>query len=275
MSEHGLWNYRWVIVMIGGIVITFTAMVVIIVTLMSYKRSGRIYDNAVSRYVTVSGSDDMTADGAGGSESGYTEVSYGSVDMDPKGQSMTVNVDMDAITAAYPDVIGWIIFENEDISYPVLYSGDNEKYLHTTYTGEDLRAGSIFMAGESAPDFSDPHTIIYGHNMRNGSMFGKLKNYLNEGYYEDHQYFRIYTQDTIRRYRILDYQVVATDYYIYGVTGRSPDALHFLIDDINAAGKAGKEAVSETDHFVTLSTCANDGKDRMIVNAVLCDMRNR
>lgn len=263
MRRRGL----WIVIMVGGIVITFTSMIVIIATLMSYKRSGRIYRDAADRYVTVSAGgsvnspDDTVGDSASGSSS------------EKKGTG--IDVDIDAITAAYPDVIGWIIFENEDISYPVLYSGDNEKYLRTTYTGENLSAGSIFMAGESSPDFSDPHTIIYGHNMRNGSMFGKLKNYLKEDYYSDHQYFRIYTPDTVRRYHILDYQVVTTDCYIYGVTGRSPETLHFLVEDLNAAGNTEDVGVSEEDRFITLSTCANDGKDRMIVSAVLCNMRNR
>ena len=71
-----------------------------------------------------------------------------------------------------PDVVGWIYFENDDLSYPVLYSGDNDKYLRTTIDGSDATAGAIFIEGGNSPDFQDQNTIVYGHNMRNLSMFG-------------------------------------------------------------------------------------------------------
>ena len=103
-----------------------------------------------------------------------------------------IDIDFAGLRSENPDVVGWIYFENEDISYPVMYSGDNSYYLRKTFKREHATAGSIFLEGSNKTDFSDCHTIIYGHNMKNLSMFGKLKYYnRDENYYDSHQYFQI------------------------------------------------------------------------------------
>ena len=88
--------------------------------------------------------------------------------------------------------MAWLRFDNYNdvhISYPVLYSGDDETYLRSDIYGNYHIAGCIFLEGMNQPDFSDYHSIIYGHNMRNTTMFGDLKRYKNdEGFYENNQY---------------------------------------------------------------------------------------
>ena len=83
-----------------------------------------------------------------------------------------IDIDFTGLRSENPDVVGWIYFENEDISYPVMYSGDNSYYLRKTFKREHATAGSIFLEGSNKTDFSDCHTIIDGHNMKNLSMFG-------------------------------------------------------------------------------------------------------
>ena len=75
------------------------------------------------------------------------------------------------------DVVGWIKFLNLDISYPVMKGSTNNEYLRHTWSGMANNSGSIFMETLNTGDFQDSHTIIYGHNMKDGSMLGKLKNY--------------------------------------------------------------------------------------------------
>ncbi len=90
-----------------------------------------------------------------------------------------VKVEFDKLKAENPDAIGWIRFDNQDelgINYPILYSGDNQKYLRTDLHGNSHIAGCIFLEGLNKSDFSDYYNIIYGHNMNDGSMFGSLKN---------------------------------------------------------------------------------------------------
>ena len=71
-----------------------------------------------------------------------------------------IDIDFAGLRSENPDVVGWIYFENEDISYPVMYSGDNSYYLRKTFKREHATAGSIFLEGSNKTDFSDCHTII-------------------------------------------------------------------------------------------------------------------
>ena len=69
-----------------------------------------------------------------------------------------IDIDFAGLRSENPDVVGWIYFENEDISYPVMYSGDNSYYLRKTFKREHATAGSIFLEGSNKTDFSDCHT---------------------------------------------------------------------------------------------------------------------
>ena len=114
-------------------------------------------------------------------------------------------IQFEALRKENQDIMAWLRFDNYNdvhISYPVLYSGDDETYLRSDIYGNYHIAGCIFLEGMNQPDFSDYHSIIYGHNMRNTTMFGDLKRYKNdEGFYENNQYFNIYTDTQVLRYR--------------------------------------------------------------------------
>ena len=94
-------------------------------------------------------------------------------------------VDFESLKAINPDVKGWLYIEALDISYPVVQGPDNDAYLHTTYEGTSNFAGSIFLDYQNQGDFSDGNTIVYGHNMKNLSMFGKLKQMKEQEKYRD------------------------------------------------------------------------------------------
>ena len=86
-------------------------------------------------------------------------------------------VDFAGLKAINKDVIGWLNVEALDISYPMVRGTDNDYYLHRTFKKEDNFAGSIFMDYLNNPNLKDQNTIIYGHNMKNGSMFGTLEQF--------------------------------------------------------------------------------------------------
>ena len=89
-----------------------------------------------------------------------------------------VSIDFDSLRSINEDVIGWIYMEAlPEISYPVVQGEDNNFYLHQTYEKNYNFAGTIFIDYENKRDFSDCNTLVYGHNMKNGSMFGMLKKY--------------------------------------------------------------------------------------------------
>lgn len=184
-------------------------------------------------------------------------------------------VDLEGLQEDYPDVVGWIYFENEEISYPVLYSGDDSTYLRTAMDGSAATAGSIFMEGANTPDFEDYHTIIYGHNMRNLSMFGKLKYYKEDGYYDDHMYFQIIKEDVIYRYQIFAYEDMAADGFVWQVFYGSDDTFQEFINEIYKLSyiDTGVTATKD-DRIITLSTCSTTD-NRFLVHAVRVDSHER
>lgn len=183
-----------------------------------------------------------------------------------------VDVELEELQRENPDVVAWIFFENEDISYPVMYSGEDEKYLRTAFDGSAATAGSIFLEGANNPDFEDSHSIIYGHNMRNLSMFGKLKYYRSDkDYYADHAFFQIITGDKKYRYQIFAYEDVAEDSFVYQVPFAPGEEFQEFLDRLYRSSYADTNVVATSeDKIITLSTCSTTGR-RFVVHGVRVD----
>ena len=182
----------------------------------------------------------------------------------------TVAIHFDALKKINEDVIGWIQFDYNGISYPLLQGDDNQTYLHKMADGSAHKAGSIFMDVNCSPDLSDSHTIIYGHNMRDLSMFGKLKKYRNEeGYYEENKYFTIYTPEMIYRYEIFGwYQVPEID-PVYQLGFVADDTFQEFVEQMLARrDKDTGVTADKEDKIVTLSTCSTTG-NRLVVHGKL------
>lgn len=184
-----------------------------------------------------------------------------------------IRVDFESLRERNQDVAGWIFFENEDISYPILYSEDSSKYLYRTLDGKSASAGSIFLDGNNAPDFEDSRNVIYGHNMKNLSMFGNLKYYIQDkDYYEDHQYFQILTEGAVYRYRIFScFDVPETETEICQVDfATEKDFSDFIAVLRKRSVRDTEIEVDCDDKVVTLLTCYVTGR-RTLINAVRVD----
>ncbi len=186
-------------------------------------------------------------------------------------------VDFDALKKSNEDTVAWIRFENpSQINYPVLRADNNEKYLKTTFEGNRNAAGAIFMDFENAGDFTDSNTYIYGHNMKNGSMFGKLRQYKQKSFYEENPCFYIYTPEGAE----YKYQIFAVT-----VIEDSPEYYRKIFADEQDFGAYLKQvqkkslydtgvAVTERSKVVALSTCTNVTKtQRLIVHGVKIEER--
>lgn len=173
-----------------------------------------------------------------------------------------------------PDIVAWIRFDHPeelDISYPVLYSGDNETYLRKDIYGNTHTAGCIFLEGLNQPDFSDYYGILYGHNMRDGSMFGSLKKYKEDGFYERNSYFTLYTEEKAYRYQIFSYHAARNGGDVYRV-GFGPDEEYqeFINELIEVSDKDTGIHPEKTDKILTLSTCTGDGYSRRFAVHAVC-----
>ena len=105
-------------------------------------------------------------------------------------------VDFATLQQMNPDTVGWIRFEEpSEISYPVVKGRDNEEYLTRTFEANDNKLGTLFVDKDNTGTFTDRNTIIYGHNMKNGTMFAQLLKYKEQDFLEKYPYFSIYTPD--------------------------------------------------------------------------------
>ena len=95
-------------------------------------------------------------------------------------------IDFEGLRAMNPDIVAWIYIPDTNVDFPVLMGAENSSYLYTNYKREYSFAGSIFMDVSCDPDFTDQETMIYGHNMHNGDMFGRLKKFQDESYLDAH-----------------------------------------------------------------------------------------
>lgn len=176
-----------------------------------------------------------------------------------------------ALREENPDMIGWIAFDNLDISYPVMQGSDNDYYLHHTFSGEKNSAGSIFADAINHPDFTDSHTFLYGHNMRNRTMFGSLRNYKDPSFYIGNEYFTVYTGEKVLRYQIFSYYDVSENSDVYTVWYTPDETFEKAVGKMksNAYYDTGVE-VSAEDRIVTLSTCSAKGS-RFVIHAKLTE----
>lgn len=180
-------------------------------------------------------------------------------------------IDFESLDAVNSDIIGWIRIGALDISYPVAQSEDNDYYLHRTFEKKDNFAGCIFVDFHNSSQFTDPNTIVYGHNMKDGSMFGKLKQFYEEGVYESDPYFWIYTPTKIYRYHIFSCSQVGAVSETYQLTfADDQDFLDYISDAFASSVVDSQEIeVKAGDKIVTLSTCTGDDSTRFVVQGVM------
>ena len=215
--------------------------------------------------VTEGLEDSMDANDTMGDEWGDAELTEQSGSS--RFESMENPIDFDSLQEINPDVIGWLEMEAVDtINYPIVQGEDNDYYLHRTFQRTDNFAGSIFMDYMNKSNFGQRNTIVYGHNMKNGSMFGSLKNYRDQEVYKKSPYFWIYTPTGIYKYEIFACAEVDKFGQDYQITFRDKeDFQEFIYRAQDQALYDTGVDVDYTDTVVTLSTCTGNEATRFIV----------
>lgn len=181
------------------------------------------------------------------------------------------SVDFDALREIGPDIVAWLTLEDTVINYPVTQASDNDYYLHHLHDKTYSKVGCLFVDYENAADFSDRNSIIYGHNMRDGSMLASIKDYANQAHYDAHPYMLLVTPEHGFVMEIFTAFVASP-----GESGSdtSPWRLDWQDDGDYAAwleAMAGRSViqsnviVTSSDKVLTLSTCTNDSTHRFIV----------
>lgn len=180
-------------------------------------------------------------------------------------------VDFDALRQINSDVVGWIYIPDTRVNYPVLQGRNNDQYLYRLMTGEYNAAGSVFLDAAVPPDFSRSNTPIYGHNMKNGSMFADVTGYKGQEFYDAHPYVMLLTPEK-------NYLVRVFAGYVVSEQGDSWKT-EFLEGEFAAWLQAVQQksyfspadiTPTTRDRIVTLSTCTYETDDvRFVVHGVL------
>lgn len=195
---------------------------------------------------------------------------------EPEAAPVNIPIDFASLQAQNPDVYAWITVPGTNIDYPILESAtDNSYYLSHTIDGTESPEGSIFTENYNSKDFEDPNTVIYGHNMKNGSMFQNLHNYQDRDFFDNNRDVTIYTPDAIRHYKIFAAYLYDNRHILESFDFSDPwvykqylDQI-FSIRDMNSFIDTDIE-VGVGDKIITLSTCYGTQHDvRYLVQAVL------
>ena len=195
----------------------------------------------------------------------------------PKGEShkkklkAPIDVDFASLQATNPDLVGWIYVEGLDgVSYPVVKGTTNDEYLHTTFQGTYNFAGTIFIDCQNRSDFEDCNTVIYGHNMKDGSMFGRLRWFETQNAYAVSPYIWILTPDSTMKYEIFATYETPINSRTYTLFQKpSKDYLKYE-EEMKAlsAIKTNEVSLTAKSKIITLSTCTGNEGTRYVVQAV-------
>lgn len=181
-------------------------------------------------------------------------------------------VDFAKLQQANPDVKGWIQFEALDINYPVLqHPSDNDFYLKKMWNKEENTAGSIFLDVANTGNVTDYNTFVYGHNMKNLTMFGQLKQYKDQAFYAGKEYFWIYTPEANFRYQIYSVHESKVDSSMFRTfVTQGPEYTQYVEESKKKSRYDTGVPVSDQDRIVTLSTCTASGDNwRLLVQGKL------
>lgn len=165
------------------------------------------------------------------------------------------------------DCIGWVFIEDTNIDYPVMYTPQEpQKYLRKNFEGEYAMSGVPFMEGTRS--LADDNIVIYGHNMKNGTMFSDITKYVDKAYYEQHKVMEFETAEGLKQYDIFAVaHIEEIDIWYYFASAINEEHFDEMIDYIKDYALYDTEIVPEYGkQLLTLSTCyGKNNEDRLII----------
>lgn len=187
-----------------------------------------------------------------------------------------IPINFEELQAINPDVYAWIEIPDTNINYPMLQHPEDDAYYltHTIY-GEVHRYGSIYTERINSKDFTDPNTLIYGHNTSNRSMFQNIRYFTDQKYFDEHPYIYIYTPERKLTYQVVSCYVYDDRHIMYAFDFTDPEVYAEYLDyiqhprDMGAKVREGITLTTE-DRIITLSTCVGTGEtNRRLLHGVL------
>lgn len=175
-------------------------------------------------------------------------------------------VNFAGLQALNPDILGWIYSPGTPVNYPIVQGDTNEEYLYHMVDGSYNRCGSIFMDCGNDRTFQDANTVIHGHNMNNGSMFGELKKYAEQDYYDAHTEIWLLTPNQTYSIEIFAAFVTDVDNEVWKLTFSSEEEFTTWKSDMAKKSFFKSKVYPQAgEKVVTLSTCSYEFEDAHFV----------
>lgn len=240
---------RWRIVFWVALAVLACALVALAAILFSYQQGRSLYESLASDSVDVSALEE-------GADAGLADVA----------------IDWDALREVNPDVIGWIYIPGTAVNYPVVYSGDDVKYLHTDFYGNEnwvVSYGTVFLSGINEPDLSDANNIVYGHHMNDGSMFAALADLTTDEAFNAHRTVYFFTPEgNIRLTSFALVHVPGTSDIAQATFASPQDQTAYVqarMDESIVAAEGELPQASEITQTFMLSTCDEVSSGRYVL----------
>lgn len=180
-------------------------------------------------------------------------------------EDQTYYIDWQSLRKVNPDVVAWVKIPGTVVDYPVVQTTSNQTYLKKAFDGSKNACGTIFMNTYNRTDFSDYNTVLYGHNMRNGSMFAVINKYKDESFYQEHKEVWIFTPYWERKYQIVSAHEATDGTETYAVEFGDKYPEHLASEVQQSIYDTGNGYNTELP-MVTLSTCTGRGTlSRMVL----------
>ena len=208
------------------------------------------------------------------------EAVQGTTESAPAEEPVENPIDFEEVQKECPDCYAWIRVPDTNIDYPIVQSpSDNAFYLDHNAYGIPEYAGAIFTENYNKKDFTDRNTVIYGHNMKNGSMFQNLHFFEDMTFMEEHPTFEIYLPDKILTYRIFAAYNYDDRHLLKAFDFTDSEVFRLYLQDIrnqrSMSANIDKDVeVTKEDTIVTLSTCNGIDDQRYLVQGVLLSKKN-
>ena len=150
------------------------------------------------------------------------------------------------------DVIAWIYIPGTAVNYPVMKGDPGNYYLHRNWKRQKSFGGAIFMDSVNSYGFTDDNTIVYGHNMKNGSQFGTLIRFLDGKFFESHPYVYVYTPERTIRYRTYAFDIIDERSPLYASV---IDDYPQYVKTVTRSARHSRRPPDEKTPLLMLSTC--------------------
>ena len=260
-------NFLFVLIEVICALIFIYAAIQLYSIFSDYKRASDEYD-ALAAQVVRELPEESAVD-FGNTEDGKEDQELAVLDLPYDYDVPDYEVDLERVKEQNSDTVGWIILPDSKINYPIVKSKDNTEYLTSTFEGKKANSGAIFMDMYCPEDFNCDNTIIYGHNMKNGSMFRALNNMTDKEYFWRHHIFCIDTGKGFEEYEVIScYQTVETDLTAWKIGFESLDAYEAWLKSIVKRCNYDCADYDVMKKTITLSTCRGQsgGPGRFIVH---------